>query len=115
METFRAALDPTPCCVVPLFAWPAVFFLMVALSYNEERYGLDRCGMLAFYPTNAAFKEEGINPKRKALEQAHMADHVLAQVSSVYSDFRLVVAKAVRKQHLCRTNSKKRWSHRRRS
>ena len=43
--------------------------------------------MLAFYPRNGAFKEEGCKPKCKALEQAHMADHVLAQVSSVYLDF----------------------------
>ena len=33
---------------------------------------------------DGALKEEGIKPKRKALEQAHMADYVLAQVSSVY-------------------------------
>jgi hypothetical protein len=62
--------------------------------------------MLAFYPRNGAVKEEGIKPKRKALEQAHMADHVLVQVSSVYSDFCFAVAKAVRKRHLFRTCSK---------
>ena len=66
---------------------------MAVLSYNEERYGLDRCSMFAFYPRNGASKEERIKPKRKALEQAHMAYHVLAQVSSVYSDFRRAVSK----------------------
>ena len=38
----------------------------------------------------SALKEEGIKPKRKALEQAHMADHVLAQVSWVCPDFCIV-------------------------
>ena len=28
------------------------------LGYNEERYGLDRCNMIAFYPRNSAVKEE---------------------------------------------------------
>ena len=35
-----------------------------------------------------------------------MADHVLAQVSSVYSDFRRAASQAVHKQHLFRTFSK---------
>ena len=35
-----------------------------------------------------------------------MAGHVLAQVSSVYADFRFVASNAVRKQHLFRTCSK---------
>lgn len=80
-------------------------FLMAVLSYNEERYGLDRCAMLAFYPRNGAVEEEGIKPKHKALEQAHMADHVLAQVSSAYADFRLAASKAVKKRHLFRVSS----------
>ena len=70
------------------------------LSYNEERYGLDRCNMIAFYPRNGAVKEEGMRPKRKAIEQAHMADHVLTTVSTVYADFRFAASRAVRKRHL---------------
>ena len=105
MDTVLAAHAPTLAVLCgSLHGQPVL--LMSVLSYNEERYGLDRCSMLAFYPRNGAFKEEGIKPKRKALEQAHMADHVLAQVSSVYSDFRLVASKAVRKRHLFRTCSK---------
>ena len=77
-------------------------FLMAMLGYNEERYGLDRCNMIAFYPRNSAVKEEGVRPKRKAIEQGHMADHVLASVSAVYADFRLAASKAVRKRHLFR-------------
>ena len=79
-------------------------FLMAILAYNEERSGLDRCHVVTFYPRNGA--EEGFRPKRKALEQAHMADHVLAQVSAMYTDFRLAATKAVRKRHLFRTVSK---------
>ena len=60
---------------------------MAVLSYNEERYGLDRCSMIAFYPRSRVVKEEGVRPKAKAIEQAHMADHVLASVSAVYTDF----------------------------
>ena len=60
---------------------------------------------MPFYPRNGAVKEAGIMPNRKALEQARVADHDLAQVSSVYSDFRLVASKAVRKRRLVRTNS----------
>ena len=89
-------------CLVRQFAWPVRVF-MVVLSYNEERYGLDRCSMLAFHPRNGAANKEGIKPNRKALEQAHMADHVMAQVSLVYLEFRLVASKAVRKLHLFRT------------
>ena len=81
-------------------------FLMAMLGYNEERYGLDRCNMIAFYPRNSAVKEEGVRPKRKAIEQGHMADHVLASVSAVYADFRLAASKAVRKQHLFRATSR---------
>jgi hypothetical protein len=49
MATFLAALEPTACCIVRQFAWPAVFcfVLMVVLLYKEERYGLDRCSMIA--------------------------------------------------------------------
>ena len=79
---------------------------MAVLSYNEERFGLDRSNMIAFYPRNGAVKEEGVRAKHKALEQAHMADHVLATISSVYADFRLASSKAVRKRHLFRTVSK---------
>ena len=79
---------------------------MAVMSHNEERYGLDRCNMLVFYSRNSAVKEDGIKPRRKASEQDHMADHVLAQVSSVYSDFSLVAPKAVRKRHLFRTCAK---------
>ena len=78
---------------------------MAVLAYNEERYGLDRCNLIAFYPRNGVVKEEGVRSKRKALEQAHVADHVLAQVNTVYADFRLAASKAVRKRHLFRTNS----------
>ena len=81
-------------------------FLMAMLGYNEERYGLDRCNMIAFYPRNSAVKEEGVRPKRKAIEQGHMADHVLASVSAVYADFRLAASKAVRKRHLFRATSR---------
>ena len=79
---------------------------MAVLSYNEERYGLDRCNMIAFYPRNGAVKEEGVRPKTKAIEQAHMADHVLASVSAVYADFHLAAPKAVRKRHLFRATSR---------
>ena len=79
---------------------------MAMLGYNEERYGLDRCNMIAFYPRNSAVKEEGVRPKRKAIEQGHMADHVLASVSAVYADFRLAASKAVRKRHLFRATSR---------
>ena len=76
------------------------------LGYNEERYGLDRCNMIAFYPRNSAVKEEGVRPKRKAIGQGHMADHVLASISTVYADFRLAASKAVRKRHLFRATSR---------
>jgi hypothetical protein len=78
---------------------------MAVLAYNEERYGLDRSNMIAFYPRNGAVKEEGMRPKRKAIEQAHMADHVLTTVSTVYADFRLAASRAVRKRHLFRVPS----------
>ena len=81
-------------------------FLMAILGYNEERYGLDRCNMIAFYPRNSAVKEEGIRPKCKTIEQGHMADHVLASISAVYADFRLAASKAVRKRHLFRATSR---------
>ncbi len=42
----------------------------------------------------------------KAIEQAHMADHVLASESAVYADFRLAASKAVRKGHLLRVTSR---------
>ena len=48
---------------------------MAVLSYNEERYGLDRCNMIEFYPRSDAVTEEGARPRPKAIEQAHMADH----------------------------------------
>ena len=79
---------------------------MAVLGYNEERYGLDRCNMIAFYPRNSAVKEEGVRPKHKAIEQGHMADHVLASISAVYADFRLAASKAVRKRHLFRATSR---------
>ena len=79
---------------------------MVVLSYNEERYGLDRCNMIAFYPRNGAVKEEGMRQNTKAIEQAHMVDHVLASVSAVYADFRLAASKALRKRHLFRATSR---------
>ena len=50
-------------------------------------------------------KEEGARSKFKALERAHVADHVLAQVSSVLADFRLAASKAVNQRHLDRTAS----------
>ena len=78
---------------------------MAVLSYNEERYGLDRCNMIAFYPRNGAVKEEGVRPKTKAIEQAHMVDHVMASVSAVYADFRLAASKVVQKRHLLRATS----------
>ena len=83
-STFLRQLNPPLAVLCNSFhAQPG--FLMAVLSYNEERYGLDRCNMIAFYPRNGAVKEEGVRSKRKALEQAHMADHVLAQVSSFFS------------------------------
>ena len=79
---------------------------MAVLSYNEERCGLDRCNMIAFYPRSGVVKEEGARPKAKAIEQAHMVDHVLASVSAVYTDFRLAASKVVRKRHLFRVVSR---------
>ena len=79
---------------------------MALLSYNEERYRLDRCNMIGFYPRNGAVKEEGVRPKHKAIEQAHMADHVLTTVSTMYADFRLAASRAVRKRHLFRVPSR---------
>ena len=76
------------------------------LTYNEERYGLDRSNSIAFYPRNGAVKEEGIRQKTKAIEQAHMADHVFASVSAVYADFRFAASKVVRKRHLFRVTSR---------
>ena len=103
-STFLQQLNPPLAVLCNSFhAQPG--FLMAVLSYNEERYGLDRCNLIAFYPRNGAVKEEGVRSKFKALEQAHMADHVLAQVSSVVADFRLAASKAVRKRHLFRTAS----------
>ena len=76
---------------------------MAVLSYNEERYGLDRCSMIA---RSGVVKEEGARPKAKAIEQAHMVDHVLASVSAVYADFRLAASKVVRTRHLFRVTSR---------
>jgi hypothetical protein len=81
-------------------------FLMALISHNEERYGLDRCNMIAFYPRNGAVKEEGMRLKHKAIEQAHMADHVLTTVSTVCADFRLAASRVVRKRHLFRVTSR---------
>jgi hypothetical protein len=39
---------------------------MAVLSYNEERYGLDRCNMIAFYPRSGVVKEEGVRPNHRA-------------------------------------------------
>ena len=103
-NTFLQQLNP-PLAVLRSSSHPQLGFLMAVLSYNEERYGLDRCNLIAFYPRSGAVKEEGVRSKFKALEQAHMADHVLAQVSSVFADFRLAASKAVRKRHLFRTAS----------
>jgi len=50
--------------------------------------------MIAFYPRNGAVKEEGARPKTKAIEQAHMADHVLASVSALYADISLATSKS---------------------
>ena len=106
-ETWKAFLDrlspPLAVLCTSFHAHPG--FLMAVLHYNEERYGLDRCNLIASHPRNGAVKEEGVRSKFKALEQAHMADHVLAQVSSVFADFRLAASKAVRKRHLFRTAS----------
>ena len=46
------------------------------LGYNEERYGLDRCNMIALYPRNSAVKEEGVRPKRKAIEALRRAERI---------------------------------------
>ena len=62
--------------------------------------------MIAFYPRSGVVKEEGVRPHAKAIEQAHMADHVLASVSEVYTDFRLAASKAVRKRQLFRVVSR---------
>ena len=48
----------------------------------------------------------GVRPKRKALEQAHMVDHVLASINSAYADFRFPASKVVVKRHLFHTTSK---------
>ena len=107
-ETWKAFLEPLcpPLSVLcgSVHAQPGL--LMAVLSYNEERYGLDRCNMIAFYPRSGVVKEEGVRPKAKAIEQAHMVDHVLASVSAVYADFRLAASKAVRKRHLFRVASR---------
>ena len=84
---------------------------MAVLSYNEERYGLERCNMIAFYPWNGAVKDECMRPKTKAIEQAHMVDHVLASVSAVYADFRLAASTVVRKRHLFRAVSRRSRPH----
>ena len=47
-----------------------------------------------------------MRPKTKAIEQAHMADHVLASVSAVCADFHFAASTAVRKRHLFRVASR---------
>ena len=67
---------------------------------------MDRCNIIAFYPRNGAVQEEGMRPMHKAILQAHMADHVLTTVSTVYADFRLAASRDVRKRHLFRVTSR---------
>jgi hypothetical protein len=87
-------------------------FLMAVLSYNEERYGLDRCNMLALYPRNGALTEEGVKPKYKALEQAHMADHVLAQARCTRTFALQLQGPCI--SGTCSAHFQKGWSRRRR-
>ena len=80
--------------------------MAVLFLYKEERYGVDRCNLIAFYPRSSAVKEEGTRPNTKAIEQAHTADHVLASVSAMYADFRFAASTVVRKRHLFRVTSR---------
>ena len=79
--------------------------LMSVLSYNDARFGLDRCELIAFYPRDCASQDVDVRPRAKHLEQGHIADHVLERVSSAYADFRLTAHRAARKRHLRRAES----------
>ena len=79
--------------------------LMSVLSYNDARFGLDRCELIAFYPRDCASKDVDARPRAKHLEQGHIADHVLERVSSAYAGFRLTAHRAARKRHLRRAAS----------
>ena len=79
--------------------------LMSVLSYNDARFGLDRCELIAFYPRDCASQDVDARPRAKHIEQGHIADHVLERVSSAYADFRLTAHRATRKRHLRRAES----------
>ena len=79
--------------------------LMSVLSYNDARFGLKRCELIAFYPRACASQDVGARPGAKHLEQGHMADHVLERVSSAYADFRLAAHRVARKRNLKRAVS----------
>jgi len=79
--------------------------LMSVLSYNDARFGLDRCHLFAFYPRDCGVQEEGVQASQKHLEQGHLADHVLERVSTVYADFRVTANRSARKRQLSRKAS----------
>ena len=79
--------------------------LMSILSYNDARFGLDRCEIIAFYPRDCASQDVDARPRAKHVEQGHIADHVLERVSSAYADFRLTAHRAARKRQLARAGS----------
>ena len=64
-ETWKAFLEPLcpPLSVLcgSFHAQPGL--LMAVLSYNEGRYGLDRCNMIA---RSGVVKEEGVRPNHRA-------------------------------------------------
>ena len=78
---------------------------MAVPSYNDVRVGLDRCNVVAFYPRGSNGRVTGVKVKKKALEQGHMASHVLERVCSVYTDFLGAANATVRKRTLTRAVS----------
>ena len=65
VETWKAFLEPL---CPPLYVLCGSFhaqpgLLMAVLSCNEERYGLDRCNMIA---RSGVVKEEGVRPNHRA-------------------------------------------------
>ena len=79
--------------------------ILSVLSYNDSRFGLDRCQLYAFYPRDCGIQEDGVKVSPKHVEQGHMADHVLERVSTLYAEFRLAANKSARKRQLVRQSS----------
>eukprot|EP00973_Karenia_brevis_P043540 6032559-Karenia_brevis.AAC.1 len=61
--------------------------MTAALRYNDARYGLGRCPVLAFHPGSTSAAPDVTGKALLKAKAQHLADHTLEQVAIAYQAF----------------------------